>query len=113
MNLSLYILLTPPYVARTPVRPFRPLHRKTPQHPPAIMGPARNGAGGNAAPLQASPCVSSCASSCVGASAPRHLLSVGKLGFAARVVGNAMGLLLMFGGLMLLLQMVRLSLWEL
>ena len=112
MNLSLYLLLTQPVDARTSVRALRPLQRKTQHHSSAVPDPARAGTGRSAAPLQASPspCASPCASLCASAAAPSHSLSSGKLGFAARVVVNAMGFLLMFGGLLLLLQIAQVSL---
>jgi hypothetical protein len=110
MNLSLYLLLTQPVDSRTSARTIRSPQRKTQPHPPAVHGPARTGAGRSPAPLQASPCASPFASPCASAAANSHSLSSGKLGFAARVVCNAMGFLLMFGGLLLLLQIAQVSL---
>lgn len=102
MNLSLFLLLTQPVDSRTSARTIRSPQHKTQPHPPAVPGPARTGAGRTPAPLQASPFASGAANS--------HSLSSGKLGFAARVVCNAMGFLLMFGGLLLLLQIAQVSL---
>jgi len=106
MNLSLYLLLTQPVDSRTSARTIRSPQRKTQPHPPAVSGPARTGAGRSPVPLQASPCTSPFAS----VPANSHSPSSGKLGFAARVVCNAMGFLLMFGGLLLLLQIAQVSL---
>ncbi len=102
MNLSLYLLLTQPIDSKTSVRAIRPAQRKTHQHPAVMPDPVRAGTARASAPLQASRCRAS--------SATRHSLGAGKLGFAARVVCNAMGILLMFSGLLVLLQIAQLSL---
>ncbi len=102
MNLSLYLLLTPPLDSELVVEANRPPHTDYYRYPVAVLDSVLPGGTKAFALHQASRCPSTAET--------KYLPSAGNLGFAAHVVFNAMGFLLMTSCLWLLLQIAQLGL---
>lgn len=102
MNLSLYLLLTPPLHSKPSVRFNRPPRSTTYRYPAQVLEPVRTGDTKVPARLQASRCRP--------ATETQHSLNAVQLKLAACIVFNAMGFLLMSSGLLLLLQIAQESL---
>jgi len=102
MTLSLYLLLTPPTDPEKSVPVYRLAQPNSHRYPIAILDPVRQGDTKVAARHQASRRLP--------APETQHSRNAARLGFATRVVFNAMGFMLITSGLMLLLQIAQASL---
>lgn len=101
MRLSLYLLLTPPLDSDASDKANAPI-KKTTREYPAVMREIVWSGDTNGFPRHQ-------ASRCMPVPEAKHSLDVVKLGFAARVVFNALGFLLMTSSLLLLLQIAQAS----